>query len=98
MLVLASGAGAGITKGAGLTKVADVLKVSSSVCTDMVAIAGEQAILRGKNTLSLRKHAYSNTLKILQPQKNFSDKKFGHFSYIYSKHRLYVLIITASAR
>ena len=41
----------------------------------------------------LRKHAYSNTLKIL-PSKNgnFSDKKFRYFSYFCSKHRLLVLV------
>ena len=31
---------------------------------------------------TLRKHAYSNTLKILPPKNgNFSDKKFWYFSY-----------------
>ena len=46
---------------------------------------------------TLRKHAYSNTLKIL-PRKNgnFSDKKFWYFSYVCSKHRLWVLVRTAS--
>ena len=48
---------------------------------------------------SLRKHAYSNTLKIL-PQKNdkSSDKKFWYFSYFCSKHRLWVFVRTASSR
>ena len=41
---------------------------------------------------SLRKRAYSNILKNLQPKKgNFSDKNF-------SKHRLWVFVRTASAR
>ena len=34
-----------------------------------------------KVSISLRKHAYSNTLKILPPKHgNFSDKKFWYFS------------------
>ena len=50
-------------------------------------------------TISLRKHAYSNILKTLQPKKGkFSDKKFWYFSYFFSKHRLWVLVRTASAR
>ena len=50
-------------------------------------------------TIALRKHAYSNTLKIL-PRKNgnFSDKNFWYFSYFCSKHRLWVLVRTASSR
>ena len=48
---------------------------------------------------TLRKHAYSNILKILQPKTGkFSDKKFTYFSYFCSKHRLWVLVRTASAR
>ena len=48
---------------------------------------------------TLRKHAYSNTLKILPPKNgNFSDKKFWYFSYFCSKHRLSVLVRTASSR
>ena len=48
---------------------------------------------------TLRKHAYSNTLKILPPKNdNFSDKKFWYFSYFCSKHRLWVLVRTASPR
>ena len=39
---------------------------------------------------SLRKHIYSNILKILQPKTGkFSDKKFKYFSYFCSKHRLW---------
>ena len=39
---------------------------------------------------TLRKHAYSNILKILQPKTGkFSDKKFLYFSYFCSKHRLW---------
>ena len=50
-------------------------------------------------TQTLRKHAYSNTLKILPPKiGKFSDKKFWYFSYFCSKHRLWVLVRTASAR
>ena len=46
------------------------------------------------------KHAYSNILKILQPKKKrkFSDKKFWYFSYFCTKHRLWVLVRTASMR
>ena len=48
---------------------------------------------------ALRKHAYSNTLKILPPKNgNFSDKKIWYFSCFCSKHRLWVLVRTASAR
>ena len=36
---------------------------------------------------TLRKHAYSNILKIAQPKKeNFQIKKIGYFSYFCSKH------------
>ena len=48
---------------------------------------------------SLQKHAYSNILKILPPKnEKFSDKKFSYFSYFCSKHRLWVLVRTASTR
>ena len=48
---------------------------------------------------SLRKHAYSNILNILQPKKeNFQIKKFRYFSYFCSKHRLWVPVRTASER
>ena len=50
-------------------------------------------------SLTLRKHAYSNTLKILPPKNDkFSDKTFWYFSYFCSKHRLRVLVRTASSR
>ena len=63
-----------------------------------------------KNTLSgalvfrrrshiLRKHGYSNTMNILPPNdENFQIKKFWYFSYFCSKHRLRVLVRTASMR
>ena len=45
----------------------------------------------------LRKHAYSNTLKILPPKMTiFQIKKFWHFSYFCTKHRLCALVRTAS--
>ena len=48
---------------------------------------------------SLRKHTYSNIWKILQPKKGKkSDKKYWYFSYFCSKHRLWVLVRTASTR
>ena len=48
---------------------------------------------------TLRKHAYSNILNILPPKKwKFSDKKLWYFSYFCSKHRLWVLVRTASPR
>ena len=48
---------------------------------------------------TLRKHAYSNILKILSPKKwKFSHKKFLYFTYFWSKHRLWVLVRTASTR
>ena len=43
---------------------------------------------------SLRKHAYSNILRILPPktEKKLSDEKFWLFSYFGSKHRLWYLL------
>ena len=39
---------------------------------------------------ALRKHAYSNILNILQPNKGkLSDKKFWYFSYFCSKRKLW---------
>ena len=51
-------------------------------------------------TESLLKYAYSNILKILQPKKvKFSDRKvLIFFSFFFSKHRLWVLVRTASLR
>ena len=50
--------------------------------------------------LALRKHVYSNILKISPPKtKKFSDKNsdfFFFFSYFCSKHRLWVLVRIAS--
>ena len=52
-----------------------------------------------RHLFALRKQAYSNTPKILRQNKwKFSDKKFWYFSYFYSKHRLWVLVRTASMR
>ena len=62
-----------------------------------------------QSAFSLRKHAYSNILKTLRPEKKkkkkkkkkgkFSDKKkIWYFSYVCSKHRLCVLVRTASPR
>ena len=48
---------------------------------------------------SLRKHAYSNTFRILPLKKwKFSDKKNLIFFMFCSKHRLFVPVRTASAR
>ena len=48
---------------------------------------------------SLRKHAYSNILIISPPKtENFQIKKIWYFSYFCSKHRLWVLVKTASSR
>ena len=47
---------------------------------------------------ALRKHAYSNILKILPKKWKISDKKFWYFSCFCSKHRLWVLVRTASLR
>ena len=48
-----------------------------------------------KSILPLRKHAYSNILKILPPKnENFQIKFFWYFSYFCSKHRLWVLVRT----
>ena len=46
-------------------------------------------------SITLRKHAYSNILKMLPPKNaKFSDKKFWYFSYFCSKHRSWVLVRT----
>ena len=48
---------------------------------------------------TLRKHAYSNILKMSPPKtENFQIKKLWYFSYFCTKHRLWVLIRTASLR
>ena len=48
---------------------------------------------------SLRKHAYSNIMKISPPKtEKLQIKKLRYFSYFCSKHRLSVLVRTASAR
>ena len=48
---------------------------------------------------SLRKHAYSNILKISPPKtESFQIKNLIYFSYFCSKHRLWVLVRTASVR
>ena len=48
---------------------------------------------------TLREHAYSNILKIAPPQNwKSSDKNSDIFSYFCSKHRLWVLVRTASPR
>ena len=48
----------------------------------------------------LRKHAYSNIYKISPKKKNWkiTDKKLWYFSYFCLKHRLWVLVRTASPR
>ena len=47
----------------------------------------------------LRKHAYSNILKISPPKtESFQIKILIFFSFFCSKHRLWVLVRTASAR
>ena len=52
-----------------------------------------------KYFFSLRKRAYSNILNILPPKnENFQIKKIWYFPYFCSKHRLWVLIRTASTR
>ena len=50
--------------------------------------------------ITLRKHAYSNILKILPPKNgNFSDKKnLIFFIFLLKTYRLWVLVRTASAR
>ena len=56
-------------------------------------------ILRMFKVTSLRKRAYSNTMKISPPKtENFHIKKLRYFSYFCSKHRLWVLVRTASMR
>ena len=56
------------------------------------------AILNAPNE-ALRKHAYSNTPKILPPKTvRFQIKKIWYFSHFCSKHRLWVLVRTTSAR
>ena len=51
------------------------------------------------NFLTLREHAYSNILKIVSPKnESFQMKNSDILSYFCSKHRLWVLVRTASAR
>ena len=48
---------------------------------------------------TLQKHAYLNIKKISSPKtENFEIKNSDIFSYFCSKHRLWVLVRTASAR
>ena len=48
---------------------------------------------------ALRKHAYSNILKISPPKtESFQIKILIFFLYFYSEHRLWVLVRTASSR
>ena len=48
---------------------------------------------------TLRKHAYSNILKILRPKhENFQIKKIWYFSYFSSKHRLWIVRIASTNR
>ena len=64
----------------------------------------QQAMTKHKDRVAvtaipLRKHAYSNILKILPPKTEiFQIKNSDIFSYFCSKHRLWILVITASAR
>ena len=63
---------------------------SPSVCHKILAII---------NYFASRKHTYSSILKILPPKnENFQIKNSDIFSYFCSKHRLWVLVRTASAR
>ena len=51
------------------------------------------------NCKTLRKHAYSNILKISPPKtESFQIKNSDIFYYFCSKHRLWVLVRTASVR
>ena len=89
---------------------AQLMSIKSWKCTTwysplLAAVAPKVSFLhcmaqQGRN---VRNHyentAYSNILKFLQPKTGkFSDKKFKYFSYFCSKHRLWVLVRTASAR
>ena len=50
-------------------------------------------------SLPLRKHTYSNIQKISPPEtENFQIKNSNTFSYFCSKHRLWILVRTASTR
>ena len=66
-------------------------------CTNTIRnVIFENSIFMLAN-FSLRKHAYSNILKILPQKKTESFQiKFWYFSYFCSKHRLSVLVRTAS--
>ena len=64
-----------------------------------VIVNTKTCLFKYTENFTLRKHTYSNTLKILPPKKwKFSDKRFWYFSYFCSKHRLWVFVRTASAR
>ena len=72
---------------------------SWSGCADAhadLSTYGRRHVFHGATHIkwSLRKHAYSNILKILSPKQwIFSDKKFWYFSYFCSKHRLRVIYV-----
>ena len=54
---------------------------------------------KSRRDRTLRKHAYSNILRILPPKnENFQIKKIWYFSNFCSKHRFWVLVRTASTR
>ena len=50
------------------------------------------------DSMVLRKHAYSNIQKISPPKTEKFQTKNWYFSYFCSKHRLWVLVRTASSR
>ena len=76
-----------------------VIWLADWIWNGLLIYSARQGWIIPKMIISLWKHAYSNTLKILSPKNgNFSDKKFWYFSYLCSKHRLWVLIRTASLK
>ena len=65
----------------------------------LLATFGVIVVFQFASTVSLRKHAYSNIFKILQPKKEkFQVKKSDIFHISAQKHRLWVLVRTASPR
>ena len=55
-------------------------------------------IFSAKISLSLRKHANSNILKILPSKNKNFQIKIGYFSYFSSEHSMWALVRTASTR
>ena len=76
----------------------DYLAHSSNSVNRESGKAGAKGPTQHRKQQSFRKHAYSNVLKILSPKnENFQIKNLISFTF-HTKHRLWVLVRTASRR